>query len=81
MKQWMRDGAAWTRVEAVASDRRIVADYAKLRKEHWAWQPLRDPQVPVVRDADWARDADRPLSARANVRSDRLEARRPTPTS
>jgi cytochrome c553 len=69
LKQWIRDGAAWTRVEAVASDRQIVADYAKLRKEHWAWQPLRDPKVPVVSDADWPRDPiDRFLLARMTER-------------
>ncbi len=69
LKQWIRDGAAWTRVEAVASDRRIVADYAKLRKEHWAWQPLRDSKVPVVIDADWPRDPiDRFLLARMTER-------------
>ncbi len=56
LKQWIRGGAAWTRVEAVASDRQIVADYPKLRKEHWAWQPLRNPRMPAVRDSDWPRD-------------------------
>ena len=65
LKQWIRDGAAWTKVEAVAPDRQIVADYPRLRKDHWAWQPLRDPRVPVVSDSAWPRDdIDRFLLAR-----------------
>jgi hypothetical protein len=30
--------------------------YEKLKKEHWAWQTLRDPKAPVVRDRSWPRD-------------------------
>jgi cytochrome c553 len=56
LKQWIRDGAAWTKVESVTTDRQIVADYPKLRKEHWAWQPLTDPRVPTL-DSAWPRDA------------------------
>jgi cytochrome c553 len=56
LKQWIRDGAAWTRVESVASDRQIVADYQKLRKEHWAWQPLREPRVSAMAHSAWPRD-------------------------
>jgi cytochrome c553 len=65
LKRWIRDGAAWTKVDSVASDRQVVADYPKLRKEHWAWQPLREPRVPVVADSAWPRDdIDRFLLAR-----------------
>jgi cytochrome c553 len=56
LKRWIRDGAAWTRVDSVASDRQVTADYPKLRKEHWAWQPLREPRVPVAADSAWPRD-------------------------
>jgi cytochrome c553 len=56
LKRWIRDGAAWTGVESVTTDRQIVADYPKLRKEHWAWQPLADPRVPSL-DSAWPRGA------------------------
>jgi len=56
LKRWIRDGAAWTKVASVASDRQIVANYPKLRKEHWAWQPLREPRVPAGAHSAWPRD-------------------------
>ena len=56
LTQWIRDGAAWTRVEPISSDGPIKADYQRLRKEHWAWQPLREPPVPPAPNAAWPRD-------------------------
>jgi cytochrome c553 len=56
LKQWIRDGAAWTKVEPLSSDGPIKADYQRLRKEHWAWQPLRALHVPAVSDSAWPRD-------------------------
>jgi hypothetical protein len=32
------------------------AKYEKLRKEHWAWQPLIEARVPSVNEASWPRD-------------------------
>jgi len=57
LKKWIRDGAAWTKVESVPSDQHVTADYNKLRKEHWAWQPLKDPQPPTVSPSAWPSDA------------------------
>jgi cytochrome c553 len=69
LKQWIRDGAAWTKVEPVSSDGRIKADYQSLRKEHWAWQPLGERHVPAVKDSAWSRDEiDRFLLARMEER-------------
>jgi cytochrome c553 len=65
LKRWIREGAPWTKVESVSSDKQITADYPKLRKEHWAWQPLREPRVPVIPSSAWPRDdIDRFLLAR-----------------
>jgi cytochrome c553 len=65
LKKWVRDGAAWTKVEAVPADQRVTVDYQKLRREHWAWQPLKHPHPPTVSDSAWPRDAiDRFLLAR-----------------
>jgi cytochrome c553 len=69
LKQWIRHGAAWTKVESLPSEVRVAADYVRLRKEHWAWQPLRDPRIPSVADRAWPRDAiDRFLLARMEER-------------
>jgi hypothetical protein len=65
LQRWVREGAPWTKVESVSSDKQITADYPKLRKEHWAWQPLRKPQVPLIPSSGWPRDdIDRFLLAR-----------------
>jgi cytochrome c553 len=60
LTQWIRDGAAWPKVKVPVTVGKSNAAYDKLRKEHWAWQPLRPPQVPPVKDGAWPRgDIDR----------------------
>src|SRR5262249_24719861 len=45
------------------------AAYEKLKKEHWAWQPLAVPKVPAVKDNAWpADDVDRFILARLEER-------------
>ena len=56
LTKWIKDGAAWPAVRVPASIGRPNPAYAKLRKEHWAWQPLRQTLTPPVKDAAWARD-------------------------
>lgn len=56
LKKWVADGAAWPKVEVPEHLGKHTADYEKLKKEHWAWQPLKDTKPPAVKDADWARD-------------------------
>ncbi len=56
LTQWIKDGAAWPAVRVPASLGRLKPEYEKLKKEHWAWQPLTNPKVPVVKDRGWARD-------------------------
>jgi cytochrome c553 len=57
LRRWIKEGAPWTKVESVAADRHVTADYERLRKEHWAWQPLQNPQPPHVADSAWPKDA------------------------
>src|SRR5262249_16208458 len=60
LTQWIKDGAAWPKARLPASVAKIDPAYAKLRKEHWAWQPLRQVKSPAVRDTAWPRsDIDR----------------------
>jgi hypothetical protein len=41
---WIKDGAAWPPVKVPASLGKPKPFYEKLKREHWAWQPLTNPQ-------------------------------------
>src|SRR5882762_10472341 len=56
LAQWIKDGAAWPKAKVPTSIGKYNKEYDRLRKEHWAWQPLREAKVPAVKDAQWARD-------------------------
>ena len=56
LTKWIADGAFWPEPKLPASVGKSAAEYEQLRKEHWAWQPLNQPQPPLVRDASWPRD-------------------------
>jgi hypothetical protein len=56
LTRWIADGAAWPEVKTAASPGKPDAKYSKLRKEHWAWQPLKAVLPPSVSDASWPRD-------------------------
>jgi hypothetical protein len=65
LTRWIKDGAAWPAVRAPVGSGKTTAKYQKLRKQHWAWQPLRALSPPAVRDASWPRgDIDRFILAR-----------------
>jgi hypothetical protein len=65
LTQWVRDGAAWPAVRIPFALGEPKPRYEKLKKTHWAWQPLTDPKVPAVRDTAWPREPiDRFLLAR-----------------
>ncbi len=50
LKTWIAEGALWTPVEIPADLGHYGEEYEKLRKNHWAWQPLTKPVVPSVSD-------------------------------
>ena len=56
LTKWIADGAAWPEPKLPASLGKSAAEYEKLRKEHWAWQPLMQARAPQVRDDSWVRD-------------------------
>lgn len=58
LKQWIAQGAAWPEVRVPRSVLSTTPDeeYETLKREHWAWQPVRQHPVPSVRQADWPRD-------------------------
>lgn len=55
--QWVKNGAVW--LGASGQLRPVVAEGSKLTDEdrnYWAFQPIRDPEVPVVGNAMWPRN-------------------------
>jgi Protein of unknown function (DUF1553)/Protein of unknown function (DUF1549)/Planctomycete cytochrome C len=56
LTRWIKEGAAWPEVKVPTSVGKTNANYEKLRKEHWAWQPLGPANVPQVKNAPWPSD-------------------------
>ena len=70
-RKWIRRGAAWPApadafdAPAVASGVSKGFNLEERRARHWAWQPVQRPEVPAVRNTDWAKsDLDRFVLAR-----------------
>ncbi len=69
LTRWVRDGAAWPAVVVPASVGKARPEYEKLKKSHWAWQPLAAPKPPQVRNESWVRDdVDRFLLAKMEAK-------------
>ncbi len=57
LTKWIKDGAAWTEVDARVVIGNPNPKYDKLKKQHSAWQPLKAAKPPAVRDASWPRSS------------------------
>ncbi|OWK46337.1 PSD1 and planctomycete cytochrome C domain-containing protein [Fimbriiglobus ruber] len=69
LTKWIKDGAAWPAIRVPASLGRPTPEYEKLKKEHWAWQPVSAPKVPAVKEDRRARDdIDRFLLAKLDAK-------------
>lgn len=66
LRAWVKMGAPWPEEKArVADSTEPHVDYARLKREHWAYQPVVKPAAPAVSDRSWARgDIDRFVLAR-----------------
>jgi cytochrome c553 len=74
LTRWIADGAAWPAAELPYALGEPDPEYERLKREHWAWQPLAKQAPPNVADKSWSRDAiDRFLLAE-------LEAKKLRPT-
>jgi len=60
LEHWIKDGAAWPdeTEKLPQTPARIAANYIKLRKSWWSWQPLTMPAVPSVNNVGWS---DKPI--------------------
>ncbi|MBI2825254.1 MAG: PSD1 domain-containing protein [Planctomycetia bacterium] len=56
LTRWIQDGAVWPKVRLPEAIGTSNPEYTELTEKHWAWQPIRPVQVPMVRDTDWARN-------------------------
>ncbi|MEO1995085.1 MAG: PSD1 and planctomycete cytochrome C domain-containing protein, partial [Planctomycetaceae bacterium] len=66
LTRWIAQGAAWPvgRKVATPTPAETQQDWGHIREGHWAWRPVRSPDVPRVA-GDWARtDIDRFVWAR-----------------
>jgi mono/diheme cytochrome c family protein len=54
LKRWVSDGAAWPQPVAPDDINQYNGDYEELRKNHWAWQPIKNTAVPTPNDSAWA---------------------------
>ncbi len=71
LTKWIEDGATWPSAGKVepTPPSKTSEKYARLRKEHWAWQPRKDSPLPEVRNVGWPRaDLDRFLLAKLEAK-------------
>jgi mono/diheme cytochrome c family protein len=55
LTEWVRRGAVWPASPAAATASATSAAAATLSRDFWAFQPVRDPVPPAVRDDSWIR--------------------------
>src|SRR5687768_12555125 len=55
---WVKAGARWPAGEAAGGKTAATEsfDLRQRKAEHWAWQPIRAHEPPVVKNAAWAKD-------------------------
>ena len=54
LEKWVQMGVPWGGGDLKGTVGPTLANYDKLRQTHWAWQPLRTPKAPAVKDIGWA---------------------------
>ncbi len=54
LTRWVELGAPWPEEATVAGVDRKKFDLAQRRANHWAWQPIGNPEPPAVIDQAWA---------------------------
>jgi len=72
LTKWIKDGAVWPGQHVHIVTNEPNPEYDELRKSHWSWQPVQEPQIPTVDDAEWSYD---PIDAlvRARLETEHLQ--------
>jgi hypothetical protein len=66
---WVKMGAPWPDEKLVKKNTSSEFNLEKRKKDHWSWQPIRDPAVPPVKNAAWPKgDIDRFLLAKLEAK-------------
>ncbi len=55
LTKWISEGAGWSSAGAGKAPA-VAAFDIQTRKKHWAWQPLQNAVIPVVKNTAWARN-------------------------
>ena len=69
LTRWVEQGAPWPVGSGLSSTAKVKPFDLRERSKHWSLQTVRDPAIPVVREAAWPiNDVDRFLLARLEVK-------------
>ncbi|MEO1616146.1 MAG: PSD1 and planctomycete cytochrome C domain-containing protein [Planctomycetota bacterium] len=56
LTKWVNEGAFDPRTQASSPEsERATFSVSQRRAEHWSWQPIQNPDLPVVNQTDWPR--------------------------
>jgi hypothetical protein len=56
LTQWVRMGAPWPGSDAVAPPVKREFQISERDRAHWAFQPVKRPPIPMVRDRQWVKN-------------------------
>ncbi len=56
LEQWVNRGAAWPIEDETNTPKKETFDLQQRKAEHWAWQPVRRPEIPHVQNEAWVQD-------------------------
>lgn len=72
-ERWVEMGAAWPEEKAPEKDgNHDQFDLEARAAEHWTWQPVQDPEIPMVKDTGWPK-ADLDYFVLAELEKQQLE--------
>ncbi|MDQ2901072.1 MAG: PSD1 and planctomycete cytochrome C domain-containing protein, partial [Acidobacteriota bacterium] len=70
LSRWVKEGAVWPDTPALASANTVGYVITPEQRNFWAFQPVRKPPVPPIRDTKWPKsDVDRFVLARLEEKS------------
>ena len=55
--EWIEQGAVWPTDAILSDDVAATRQITDEDRQHWSFQPIRDPEIPTSADDDWSRNA------------------------